>query len=205
MHSFYLLKITLLETNPKVWRRFVVPSTITLDRLHDVIQIVMGWQESHLHEFVFKKAHYTENPEYGTKDQNEAFVRLNELLKRSGNTLQYVYDFGDDWRHEIVLEDKNYPQDDPTMPVFCTAGLMACPPEDSGGALGYNTLLEVLSDPDHEMHEETLEWIGLDGASAEEFSESISHFEPAEVNDNLAMYFRWSRERMLPLFEEEEY
>ena len=71
---FYLLKIRLLEIEPEIWRRFVVPASISLDRLHDVIQIVMGWTDSHLHEFTFGKKRYTEYPEY--KDDQQASQRI---------------------------------------------------------------------------------------------------------------------------------
>ena len=147
MNKLYQLRITLKDVSPPVWRSFVVPADITLDRLHDVIQIVMGWQDCHLHYFKFKKQVWLEEPE-SADDEDEALTRLNELLKKSGSTLIYCYDFGDDWEHEIVLENKNFIEEDaiPT-PFGCIEGRMRCPEEDCGGPSGYMRLLEILSEP----------------------------------------------------------
>ncbi len=81
---FYLLKIELLDIEPPIWRRFVVPGSITLDRLHDVIQIVMGWQDSHLHEFAIGKKRYTEYPEYNDDGLPCGKFRLVDLIKQKG-------------------------------------------------------------------------------------------------------------------------
>ena len=76
----YLLKISLLEIEPEIWRRFVVPADITLDRLHDVIQIVMGWTDSHLHEFRIGKNRYTEYPESKEEGLECGRYRLGEAI-----------------------------------------------------------------------------------------------------------------------------
>ncbi|RPH27669.1 plasmid pRiA4b ORF-3 family protein [Buttiauxella warmboldiae] len=201
MNSFYQLKIVLQDSNPAIWRRFVVPGFITLDRLHDVIQIVMGWEESHLHEFIFKKQHYTMQPE-SPHEQEEGMVRLGELLKRKGNSLTYVYDFGDNWSHEIILEDKNYPEDEIIMPYFCLEGECACPPEDCGGVYGYARVLEAVQDPHHEQHEDMMDIIsnGSD-LSPDEVIEYTKDFNCDEVNSFLALYSVWSRDRLLTMFE----
>jgi hypothetical protein len=97
---FYLLKIEFLDIEPKIWRQFVVPGSITLDRLHDVIQIVMGWQDCHLHEFVIGKKKYTENPEGKGDGEVDGRFRLVDLVKQKGRNIRYLYDFGDSWKHE---------------------------------------------------------------------------------------------------------
>ncbi|HEY4467951.1 MAG TPA: plasmid pRiA4b ORF-3 family protein [Klebsiella sp.] len=203
MNNFYQLKVTLTETTPAVWRRFVVPASITLDRLHDVLQIVMGWEDSHLHDFIFKKKIYTELPESST-DEYEAVTRLNELLKKKGNTLIYRYDFGDDWLHEITLEDKNYFPDEMLCPFECIEGEMICPMEDCGGPGSYTHMLEIINNPHNnkEGFEELLEIIGVPDADPKELEELVCSFDIDEVNSALALYSRWSRDRELPLIDD---
>lgn len=204
MDNYFQLKITLKDITPSVWRRFVVPADISLDRLHDIIQIVMGWEDSHLHQFEFKKQIFTEFPE-SPHDENEAFTRLSDLFKKKGNKLIYRYDFGDDWEHEILLEDKNYSPDDMPGPFECLDGEMICPMEDCGGPGGYMALVEVISDPkgNQEEFEALLEFIGVPDASAEEMREHLYTFDIDQVNSGLALYSRWSRDRMLTLISDE--
>ena len=92
---FYLLKIQLLDIEPVIWRRFAVPASITLDRLHDIIQIVMGWTDSHLHEFTIGNKRYTEYPESKGDGLVCGRYRLGDLIKQKGRTFRYLYDFGD--------------------------------------------------------------------------------------------------------------
>ena len=102
---FYLLKIQLLDIEPAIWRRFVVPASITLDRLHDVIQIVMGWTDSHLHQFVAKGKRYgVPDREFGLDRENEDKTRLDQVLRKAKDKMIYEYDFGDGWEHEVVVE-----------------------------------------------------------------------------------------------------
>jgi hypothetical protein len=104
----YLLKISLVDLEPQIWRRFVVPASITLDRLHDVIQIAMGWTDSHLHQFMIGKNRFTEYPEHREDGLEEANYRLGDLVKQKNRRFGYLYDFGDSWEHEIVLENSRY-------------------------------------------------------------------------------------------------
>ncbi len=93
----YLLKIELHDIEPTIWRRFVVPANIALDRLYDVIQIIMGWTDSHLHEFTIENKRYTEYPE--SKEDGLVCDRycLGDLIKEKGRIFRYLYDFGDCW------------------------------------------------------------------------------------------------------------
>jgi hypothetical protein len=84
-----LLKIRLLEIEPEIWRRFVVPAGISLDRVHDVIQIVMGWTDSHLHEFTIGKKRYTEYPESKEDGLECGRYRLGDLIKQKGRTFGF--------------------------------------------------------------------------------------------------------------------
>src|SRR5689334_22063540 len=127
--SIYLLKITLLGIDPPIWRRIQVPSSISLSALHDVLQTVMGWTNSHLHQFE-KDGKYGAVPELNEEDVievlDESTVPVSRVLKAEGDSMVYVYDFGDDWRHEVVLA-KILASAAPTKPV-CLAGERKCPP-----------------------------------------------------------------------------
>jgi hypothetical protein len=162
--SVYQIKITLRGVSkPPVWRRVLVPADIRLNRLHDVIQTAMGWYDGHLHVFSNGWAEYgMPDPELGHRD--ERTVRLAELLNDIGDKLRYVYDFGDDWEHDVLLE-KVLPSDPGTPYPTCTAGKGACPPEDCGGIGGYASLKETLAGPDDEEQRQMLEWLGLNSAA----------------------------------------
>ena len=159
---YYLLEIQLIDIEPPIWRRFVVPGSITLDRLHDVIQIVMGWSDSHLHEFRIGKKRYTEYPEYQEDGLECGRYRLVDLIKKKGRTFQYLYDFVDGWHHELVIENSRYFNPELEAGIICLDGARACPPEDVGGVPGYFDFCRALNDPTHEEHESLVEWLGGD-------------------------------------------
>ena len=177
--TLYQLKVTLRGVSkPPVWRRVLVDAGASLGELHEVIIAAMGWDGGHLHMFS------DDFGQYGTpdgEDENE-FV-LADVLVEPGERLRYLYDFGDDWDHEIKLE-KVLPLDadaDATAVPVCLAGKGACPPEDCGGAWGYAYLKETIADPSGEGHEERLEWLGLEDPS--EFDPAA--FDLASVNARL--------------------
>ncbi len=184
---FYLLKIQLLDIQPKIWRRFVVPASITLDRLHDVIQIVMGWSDSHLHEFTIGKKRYRENPEMQEDGLVSDRYRLGDLLKQKKQSFSYLYDFGDGWEHEIVVEESRYSNPEVRMGLFCLEGEHACPPEDVGGVPGYFEFCAAINNPKHEEHENYKEWLGGNYDS--------EHFDSEMINWELMKYLHWSRDR----------
>jgi Plasmid pRiA4b ORF-3-like protein len=109
-NEIYQIKVTLLRTAPPIWRRLLVPSDITLAGLHDLLQLAMGWTDSHMHEFLFRGQHYgPTHPERGVAEAiDERKVRLNQLLARVGAKILYTYDFGDGWEHGIVFEKGFY-------------------------------------------------------------------------------------------------
>jgi hypothetical protein len=183
----YLWKIRLLDIEPEIWRRFVVPVDITLDRFHDVIQIVMGWTDSHLHEFTIGNKRYTEYPEYKEDGLACGRYRLGDLIKQKGRIVRYLYDFGDSWEHELVLEQSRYFNPRLREKLACLDGRRACPPEDVGGVPGYYEFLNALKDPNHEEHESYTEWSGGNYDS--------EHFDAHAVNWELMKYLRWSRDR----------
>ena len=187
IERFYLLKIQLLGIEPAIWRRFVVPAGITLDRLHDVIQIVMGWTDSHLHEFAIGSKRYTEYPESKEDGLACGRYRLGDLIKQKGRIFGYQYDFGDSWEHELVLEESRYFNPELRTELACLDGQRACPPEDVGGVPGYFEFLNELKGPNHEEHESYSEWSGGNFDS--------ERFDPESINWELMKYFRWSRDR----------
>jgi hypothetical protein len=183
----YLLKIRVVYIEPEIWRRFVVPAGITLDRLHDVIQIVMGWTDSHLYEFTIGKKRYTEYPESKDDGLECGRYRLGDLIKQKGRTFGYLYDFGDSWEHELIIEESRYFIPELSTEIVCLDGARACPPEDVGGVPGYFEFCKALKDPNHEEHKSYMKWSGGDYDSEK--------FDSDKVNWELIKYVRWSRDR----------
>ncbi len=171
----YQIKVTLVDSKPPIWRRLLVPSSVKLDKFHQILQDAMGWTNSHLHQFRVGNQYFGVPDEESYGDvEDESLVKLNEVLRAEKDAMVYEYDFGDDWRHKIVLE-KVLPVD-PDVPLpRCTAGKRACPPEDCGGIWGYAELLETIHDREHPEHQSMLEWLG-EGFDPE-------HFDIDAVND----------------------
>lgn len=158
----YQLKITLEGIRPAIWRRVIVPGNLNLARLHHVIQDAMGWEDCHLHEFVAGKRRFgpdTEDGSFGMSQEDEKQYTLERLFAGKGR-FRYVYDMGDSWRHEILVEKVT--EVDQAIAPRCLAGERACPPEDCGGAWGYQELLDALADTRNARHEELREWAGDD-------------------------------------------
>jgi len=154
--EIYQIEVTLRWTEPPIWRRLLVPADLTLADLHNVIQTAMGWEDDHLHEFQIRGEAY--GPIELDSAIDERKVPLRQVFSRIGAKASYHYDFGDDWKHRIVFE-KRLPADPNTTYPVCTGGERACPPEDCGGISGYYRLMEE-RDPEHELHEEYLMWVG---------------------------------------------
>lgn len=183
----YVLKVSLVGIKPEIWRRFIVPAEITLDRLHDVIQIVMGWQDYHLHQFTIGGKRYTEDPESPEDGKDDGRFRLGNLIKRKGLSFEYVYDFGDNWVHQMTLEETNHARGLRDEPVKILAGKRACPPEDVGGVGGYAEYYEAMKNKRHPRHREYIAWRGL-------FDSEMVDID--EMNMELLKYLRWSRPRL---------
>jgi hypothetical protein len=168
--SVYNLKITLLGIKPPIWRRIQVPSTMLLCCMHDAFQAVIGWTDSHLHQFE-KDGKYWGAPETDESGDlellDESKVPVGRVLKSEGDSMVYVYDFGDDWRHKVVLEKIVLVDAAVSKPV-CLAGKRRCPPEDVGGPSGYQEFLEVIFEPGDEEFEHYRAWAG-DPVHAEKF------------------------------------
>jgi hypothetical protein len=154
----YQLKITLVGIHPPIWRRILVPSTMRLSCLHDAIQAVFGWTDTHLH-------HFEKNGEYwGVLDEevedlnDESKVPVRNVLMGEGDSMTYTYDFGDNWRHKVLLE-KVLSAGATSRPI-CLDGRRRRPPEDVGGPSGYEEFLNVTFEPGHEESERFREWAG---------------------------------------------
>lgn len=99
----YRLKITLAESNPPIWRRIEVPEGTSLPFVHEILQLVMGWQDYHGHQFMVGDLSSTTPPFCGEDfERNEAGYSLNHILSQKGETIIYEYDYGDGWEHEIL-------------------------------------------------------------------------------------------------------
>lgn len=158
--NIYQLKISLAHVRPLVWRRIQVPADIRLGRLHDILQICMGWQDCHLHLFVTRQANYGVPDPDSSHIEDERPVRLDRIAD-IGDTLGYEYDFGDGWLHEVKVEKSLFADNNKYYPL-CLAGNRACPPEDCGGPPGYQRLLRILRNPEHREYEDMLGWAGED-------------------------------------------
>lgn len=157
-HQIYQLRILLKGSKPPVWRRVLVPGSFTLGRLHHVIQAVMPWWDYHLHLFHVGDERYGGPAgELGANVRSERACRVAKAFA-GHRRIRYIYDFGDRWIHEVVLEKILFPDRRERYPV-CVAGRNACPPEDSGSLTGYYRKLEILDNPDHPEHEAVLEWM----------------------------------------------
>jgi hypothetical protein len=156
----YRLKVTLRGSRPPIWRRVQVDAAVTLLELHQILQVVMGWTDSHLHQFRRGSRYYGQTDlEFGMERENERRVRLSEVLRKVKDRMVYEYDFGDGWEHDVVLEASATAA--PGTPlVRVLAGRGACPPEDVGGIGGYYRFLEAIRNPKHPEHHEMLEWGG---------------------------------------------
>jgi hypothetical protein len=181
---------------------------MTLPRLHRALQIVMGWENCHQHEFRIAGKVYAEpDPEdhpFGRDVLDERRERLGKLLLASGAwSFEYIYDIGDDWRHDIVVESMMPVTPRKRYPV-CTAGERSAPPEDVGGMGSYHSYLEALIDPKHKDHRTLLAWRGrfdpeyfpitrVNKGLREAFpmaSRKADHSKPATFEDDLDLIMR---------------
>ncbi len=161
--KIYQIKVGLLEINPLIWRRFLVPSSVTLHRLHLVLQDVMGWQNYHLYRFQIGKDEYGEpdpDNEFNELDfKNSKRTKLCNVIREKNSIFLYEYDFGDSWEHQMLVEDvlERVPE---KQYLLCIAGENSCPHEDSGGPYGYAEMMEIIRNPSHEEYRSTKIWLG---------------------------------------------
>jgi hypothetical protein len=174
----YRIKVGLRDAKPPIWRRLEVPADITLARLHRVIQVAFGWTDSHIHVFETPYGEYGVDRELGHRAEGP--VTLEQVAPTAKERFRYVYDFGDNWLHDIEVEAV-FDRDPSASYPRCTGGRRAAPGDDSGGVWGHEELVAILADPSHPEHGDRLEWLGLE--SAAEFDPA--HFDPAEITKSL--------------------
>lgn len=165
VRKIYRFKITLLDIEPEVWREIELPQSYNFWELHVAIQDSFGWLDYHLHQFTPTKQNTFVGKPIGIPESiNDNTVILgwnfaiSDYFLDIGEDIIYEYDFGDNWLHKVSLtgiflepQENNYP--------LCTAGKRACPPEDCGGIEGYQKLLSILSNPEHEQLEFMTNWL----------------------------------------------
>lgn len=184
----YQIKITLEDSNPVIWRRIIVPEEITFKKLHDIIQISMGWKDQHMYDFELKEeklritcddeaiAEYEIYSRRKLTEKNDPHgfianmlkiepkfshkVKIDKYFTRERN-IRYIYDFGDYWKHNILVEEilENYENIHP----LCVEGEGACPPEDVGGIVGYIEFQEILKNKNHPEYSDIKEWVDNQG------------------------------------------
>lgn len=161
--AIFQLKVSLRDIEPAIWRSVQVAEDTKLPRLHRILQLLFNWEDYHLHDFIGGRRVYSvpdaDDAFNERKVIDERLVPLNRIVDRVGDSFEYVYDFGDDWHHDILLEAILLPTPDVFYPR-CIVGARKGPPEDAGGTGGYADYLEALADPDHEEHENMLAWRG---------------------------------------------
>lgn len=177
----YQFKIALRDISPLIWRRIQVPETFTFWDLHVAMQDAMGWSDCHLHRYEMMDTGSREIKQIGWPDPefsgereiiDERKAKIAEWFTMEDRSASYDYDYGDNWSHQIELEEILEKNEGTDYPV-CMDGKRACPPEDCGGAPGYEELLEAISDPGHPEHEEITEWLGN--------TYDPEHFDAAEI------------------------
>lgn len=155
--QIFQLKMTVCDIRPPIWRRLLVSSDTNLGKLHGMLQLLMGWQNYHMHQFTVAGREYS-LPVFGLGVADERRVKLGHLITAPKARILYMYDFGDSWEIEIVVE-KILPFDGTEPLPRLIAGKRSGPLEDCGGPWGYEHLIEVLKDPKDPDYEELAEWV----------------------------------------------
>jgi hypothetical protein len=167
------VRIALKDSDPPIWRMVEVPTSVTLKVLHDIIQVTMGWFDYHLWEMVVEGQTYglPMDEDWGTAQRRPASrTRLRNVLRPDNTTIDYVYDFGDNWKHIVSVSDVRAADVGNSYPRFI-AGERECPPEDCGGISDFYEMLQARDDPDHPEHVQVREW--LDGFGPEDLDVSL--------------------------------
>lgn len=179
-HEIATLRIELKDSDPLIWRELEVPTSVTLKVLHDIIQAAMGWFDHHLWEFTLEDRRYglPSDEDRATAPLHDATkIRLRDILKPSRTQIDYLYDFGDNWLHRLIVTRVRQGDPDLEYPRYLS-GERNAPPEDCGGIPGFYDMLAVLAAPDHPDYAEIAEW--------------IEDYDPATI-DQLPMQYALSR------------
>jgi hypothetical protein len=162
----YHLEIVLNGTQPPIRRRLQVPANANLGWLHAVIQVAMGWTNSHLHQFRAGGACYSDTRHNFAEYEGDPEIlearqfTLQQIAPREKDSFGYEYDFGDSWEHTLTVVKILPPAPADAKIAVCLDGARACPPEDCGGVWGYENLLKILKNRKHPEHKTMKEWLG---------------------------------------------
>ncbi len=157
--NIFQLKITLNGIKPKIWRTILVKSSVSLNQLHEIIQIAMGWENSHMYTFNIDGIEYADK-QFELDNSKSDTAKLNKLIQKKSK-FTYTYDFGDDWEHLILVEEV-LPFDKTIQTPFCIKAVSACPPEDCGGAWGYADRVKIMAGKDGERKNDAIDFLGED-------------------------------------------
>jgi hypothetical protein len=155
----YQMTVTLKGIRPPIWRRVQAPGTLSLAVFHGVIQTVFGWTDTHLHQFVIAGRTYGQPDDFDQALDDESAVSLARAAGTRTRRFLYIYDFGDNWEHEVAVEKIVAGNSGGERPL-CLGGRRHRPPEDCGGPPGYQNFLEAIRSPAHEEHDAMLESVG---------------------------------------------
>ncbi|MCB9228486.1 MAG: plasmid pRiA4b ORF-3 family protein [Deltaproteobacteria bacterium] len=166
--------ISIIGTDPLVWRKVRLSNHMTLNDLHWAIQGAFGWENAHLHAFYVNTGRISGNemddlddPD-GDENTDSNGISIHDLIEQREKKFTYEYDFGDSWHHEIKIVGTE-PLETPMKVPECIDGERCCPPEDCGGVWGFENFLEVMADPSHEEYADMKDWYGR-RFNAEKFS-----------------------------------
>lgn len=177
MPTYLEVEVVLRFVKPKVWRRFLIRNDVSLDALHNAIQDACGWWNSHLYGFF---THYSDGVDWhsqiarspheeggwddGPKAPSAARVRLPTMLAEKGDKCFYVYDYGDNWEHDVKVVAVHELNEKFKRKLL--AGERAFPLEDSGSFPGYEEIVANFGKPEEGLDEEVrqrLDWAhGMD-------------------------------------------
>ena len=155
------IKVTLSDVRPPIWRRIEIASNVTFKELHDILQVVMGWTNSHLHVFEVGDQRIGVPDAEAPDEVPEKNVFLGDVLKQGTRRFRYDYDFGDGWEHDLEVEELFEPEPGTVLPR-CIGGKRSGPPEDVGGPHGYVESLAAFANSRHPRHREFADWFPRD-------------------------------------------
>jgi hypothetical protein len=156
-----VLRVTLADIEPAIWRLVRVPDEYTLHQLHRVFQLLFGWQDYHLYDFLVGESRF-EAPDPEAEGENARRVRLRAFGFKATDRFSYRYDWGDGWEHEIVVKEVlpvGRGPDDPRLPALL-GGARAGPHEDSGGPHGYADMVQALRNRKSSQYRMHRDWAG---------------------------------------------
>jgi hypothetical protein len=164
------LRAELREVEPLVWRRILVSNQSTLAALHNWLQWIMGWMDTHAHEYQVGDSIVA--PEWWIHEigtdfgeatyRDERRVSVARVVAELGGhgEFEYRYDMGDGWRLRMVIETPPIGMIEDIPLPLCIAGENAGPPDDVGGPHGYHEFVCAVADRRDEQHDDMLRWIG---------------------------------------------